>query len=305
MIAKAPDQKTSEDRFLSAGIEAERQMHFYLERAFGRADDVVVFGDLRLVDGNRVCQIDHLVMHRYGLAIVESKSVSGGVEVNEHEEWVRRFGGRVQGMPSPILQAGRQRDFLIPLLQEHRTKLRNRLLGLRQKGFLHCPVDIFVAISDHGRIKRRGVDPPELKKADQIPQAIQAIIERHRKGSSLLRGSARSNDGMWELNAEEMTRVRTFLLVRHQPRSGTSAVPVVQALAGPLKEMVNTLAQSPPPAAAARDGASASPSSKPAPPPSTALPACAHCASTDLRMVYGGGPRSTSEVWTARSGSKR
>ncbi len=33
---------------------AERQMHFYLERASGRKDDVVVFGDFRLPGGKDI-----------------------------------------------------------------------------------------------------------------------------------------------------------------------------------------------------------------------------------------------------------
>ena len=102
MIAKEPDNKSSHDRLLAAGLEAERQMHFYLNRAFGHHDEIMVFGDLRFPAEKDACQMDHLVMHRWGLIIIESKSVSGEIEVNEHEEWTRRYGGHAQGMPSPI-----------------------------------------------------------------------------------------------------------------------------------------------------------------------------------------------------------
>lgn len=60
MIAKEPDKKPSHDRLLAAGLEAERQMHFYLNRAFGHEDEVMVFADLRFPAEKDSCQIDHL-----------------------------------------------------------------------------------------------------------------------------------------------------------------------------------------------------------------------------------------------------
>jgi len=310
VIAKEPDKKSSHDRFLAAGLEAERQMHFYLNRAFGHEDEVMVFGDLRFPAEKDACQIDHLVMHRWGLVIIESKSVSGEIEVNEHEEWMRRFGGHAQGMSSPILQAGRQRDFLLTLLQQHRGQLRRKVLGVRQGGFTHCPVDLFVAISDHGRIKRRGADPPELKKADQIPHEIEAIIERHRKGSSLLRGSTFSDDGMWDMNLEEMARVRDFLLERHQPRFGTGVAGTERPPALVWSEGLGDARETnmPNPQDDGRPPAVATPrSAGPAP-----AVACRHCASTDASMLHGRGPRpyylrcaqcgkSTSLEWVCQS----
>lgn len=287
MIAKEPDKKNSQDRLLAAGLEAERQMHFYLARAFGHKDDVMVFGDLRFPSQKDTCQIDHLVMHRWGLVIIESKSISGEIEVNEHEECTRRFGAREVGMPSPILQAGRQRDFLVDLLQQSRTQLRRKVFGLRHGGFGNCPVDLFAAISDHGRINRRGVDPPELKKADQIPLEIEKIIERHRRGASLLRGSLFSNDSMWDMNLDEMAGVREFLLERHQPKTGS---PVVAAETPLMRAAVEepTLARTtdkpiPPAELASRVVAETRPAV------SNTLLACQHCASTDLRALHGRG----------------
>lgn len=279
---------SSNDRLLAAGFEAERQMHFYLSRAFGRKDDIMVFANLRFPTENDACQIDHLVMHRWGLVIVESKSVSGEIEVNEHEEWTRRSGGRVQGMPSPVLQARRQGQFLIGLLQDNREELRRKVLGLLQGGFKSCPVDIFVAISDHGRIKRHGANPPELKKADQIPHEIEEMIKRYRKGSGLLRG-AFSNDTLWEMGLEEMVRVRDFLLERHQLRSATVAAadalpPRLTADEG-LNDMQAISVSSP--SADSGQRAAASPTSA----ADHLVPICRHCASGDVCIAYGRGPK--------------
>jgi hypothetical protein len=86
MILKPPstDPSPTHPR-LRAGFEAERQMAHYLHRAFATSADLYVINDLRLVDPEQpeqdgspgVAQIDHLVLHRYGAFIVESKSVTG------------------------------------------------------------------------------------------------------------------------------------------------------------------------------------------------------------------------------------
>jgi hypothetical protein len=167
----------------------------------------------------------------------------------------------VKELPSPVLQARRQGQFLVGLLQDNREELRRKLLGLCQGGFQSCPVDLFVAISDHGRIKRHGANPPELKKADQIPSEIEETINRHKKGSSLLRG-AFSNDPLWDMTIAEMARVRDFLVERHQPRSATAT-----AAALPARPTADT--------SAADQFATI----------------CRHCGGGDVRMVCGRGPK--------------
>ncbi len=115
MIVKERDSREhlDNDKFSLAGADAEKQMAFYLRRVFATDKDVLVFNDLRYKDDtDDAAQIDHLVMHREGFIIIESKSVTSAVEINEHGEWTRFWNGNRQGMPSPIQQAKRQIDFL-------------------------------------------------------------------------------------------------------------------------------------------------------------------------------------------------
>lgn len=89
MIVKErnPAEHRATDRLSKAGAKAEEQMAFYLRRALQERDDVLVFNDLRLVDATGdAAQIDHLVMHRRGFVLVESKSVTTEIRVNEREE---------------------------------------------------------------------------------------------------------------------------------------------------------------------------------------------------------------------------
>ena len=82
MIIKQPDKVISDDKFSKAGYEAEKQMAFYLHRAFADEEHIAVLNGIRLQKGNDVCQIDHLIIHEYGMVIVESKSVTSKVKIN-------------------------------------------------------------------------------------------------------------------------------------------------------------------------------------------------------------------------------
>ncbi len=80
-------------------------MVFFLRCEFAEKTDVIVFNDIAFARSGEKAQIDHLVLHRFGFAIVESKSIAGTVEVNEHHEFVRTYDGKRSGMRSPIEQA--------------------------------------------------------------------------------------------------------------------------------------------------------------------------------------------------------
>ena len=106
-----------------AGAAAEEQMAHYLHRGFNEDQGVHVLHDVRLEDraqpeqdgSTGVCQVDHLLVHRWGLFIIESKSVTEEVRVRSDDsggdEWSRVYRGKEKGMPSPIRQAQRQSEF--------------------------------------------------------------------------------------------------------------------------------------------------------------------------------------------------
>ena len=184
-------------------------MAHYLHREFSRDSEIHVVHGLRLVDAEQpepdgkagVCQVDHLVIHRWGMFIVESKSVTEEIRVRSDgsggDEWSRVYHGKETGIPSPIQQARRQARFLRTVLNRHREELLGKqAVGLRtlskivvgsdQRGFGAAPIQIVVAISDKGNIRRiDGWDEPRkpfrvfVTKADLVPQKIREEIARH------------------------------------------------------------------------------------------------------------------------------
>jgi hypothetical protein len=110
------------------------------------------------------------------------------------------------------------------LLVDHKAELRHKkLLGLVQGGFQHCPIQVLVAISDQGIIRRPRTDIPELHKADQIVDQVESIVHRHQRAAKL----TASDDGEWGayvFHPEEIERITEFLITRHRDSATTPSV---------------------------------------------------------------------------------
>lgn len=278
MIVKPPNNEPlPSDSRHRAGAEAERQMAFYMHREFANDTALLVINDLRLVDPDQsehdgkpgVCQIDHLVLHKRGAFIVESKSVTDEVSVRDDgaggDEWTRRYRGREHGFPSPIQQARRQGEFLRAFLQRHREHLLGKLpTGLRtisklmagsdQRGFGNLPIQIIVAISDQGKIKRvnRWKEPTEpfrtfVSKADLVPAKIREEFGKHKSAGGLL-SESKGEYGLWSMRVEELPAVADFLVARHEARTpaeypaqtAATKVPVAAPTTPESKQVANS-----------------------------------------------------------------
>ena len=222
MIVKDLDPFSGIGKAQVAGRKAEEQMAFYLKRAFEGEEQVRVFNSIRLEAAGDAAQIDHLIFHRHGFILVESKSVTGKVAVNDHGEWVRVYGPKQTGMPSPILQAERQAAFLQRYLEHHTESLLEKRLGL-QTTFTAMAVDCLVAISDQGIIQRpKQLELPEVFKADQVATRIGELIKGYNRANKLFSLSF-SNMGRAFSDAE-MARITAFLRAHHRPLGAVEEV---------------------------------------------------------------------------------
>lgn len=209
MIAKELAPLTTSDRRRQAGHDAEAQLAFYLKRTFGHEPDIRVINGLRLETQDDAAQIDHLVIHPYGMIVIESKSVYGKVKVNAQEEWSRSYRGHYQGMPSAKLQADRQVLFLQRYLEAHVMQLLSKRLT-----FAGMPVDVLVAVSDDAEIQRpQNLDLGYLVKAEQVPDRVTRLMTERKPKRSFL-GLAK--DG-FAFGSGELAGVATFLCNRHAP----------------------------------------------------------------------------------------
>ena len=288
MIVKERQGRASGTPREKAGERAERQMAFYLRRAFGQTPEVLVFHDLHLHHGGEHAQLDHLIFHRAGLIIVESKSVTSAVNINAREEWARQWEGKWTGMPSPLLQARRQGEVLHKLLDANAETLRSRLaFGLLQGGFGALPVDALVAISDDGLVHYEHELPhiaAQVKKADQIPDRVRELIDHHRKLASVFHLGRESLNRGLTLPEADFAKTRDFLLAHGTESSRkelASAGGSRQPAASSTRPTAKVQPAVPQPSPSQAQGPSPKVSGEP-----SQVPQCGKCGSKCLSILY-------------------
>ncbi len=220
MLIKPKTFTPSADHRRQAGDEAEKQMAYLLDRRFEARDDVFLLHDLRIENGRHAFQIDHLVVTRYGLFLVESKSIHSTVSITRHDErrehWSRTFRGREEGIPSPVRQVQEQGRLLHEFLRENREQILGKLLGLMQKGYKNCPVDTLVGVSTSATFKLVGKTPlPEhVFKADEVAPEIELHLADRKKRDTLFNLKA---ELPWAMSRDEALATARFLLRQHTP----------------------------------------------------------------------------------------
>ena len=190
-------------------------MAFYLKRAFNDTPDIMVLNDLRIEMDGDAAQIDHLIVHRFGFLIVESKSVTTEVSINDFGEWSRTYKKQVKGMPFPINQAIRQNEFLKNYLTPKSNFLLKKKI-LFKTDLSNFKYDVLVAISDSGIIKRsKDSKISSVYKADEITNEIQKIISSYKDNNSLFKLTLDIN---YEFLDETMEKISRYLVKSHKPR---------------------------------------------------------------------------------------
>ena len=199
MIKKELDLFVAEDKYAAAGRKAEEQMAFYLKRFFAPSPDVFVLNGIRIELDGDAAQMDHLVLHRYGVIVVESKSVAGKIQIKDDGQWIRWYGKESSGMASPITQAKLQVRFMRDYLN----------LAAKPKGvFDSYAFDVQVAISDSGVILWASTGSlPEVCKADQVAERIENRVAELEK----------LPDAPAPMTVAHLSKIADFLCAAHKP----------------------------------------------------------------------------------------
>ncbi|HYE62946.1 MAG TPA: nuclease-related domain-containing protein [Phycisphaerales bacterium] len=238
MIPLPFDPSRPADANAARGHAAEQQLAHDLGRAFADAPDIHIYHGLRFPaprtsSDNDHTQIDHLIVHRHGMVIVESKATGsdyGVLHVDRHDQWTRCPGGNTRrgiNMPSPIEQAKRQAESLRLLLQNAEPPLLDKMLGMLQQGFKHFPIVTLVALANNARVEGPGAKAHEgtVMKAEKVVERVRQEVESHSRRAGVL-GALRSalanedlNDdrGIYNLSDAALARIKYHLLKVHTP----------------------------------------------------------------------------------------
>ncbi|QRK80199.1 nuclease-related domain-containing protein [Shewanella sp. LZH-2] len=225
MILKTKTLQNTQTPQTIAGQKQEQDVAFYLRRAFKDHPEVLVINDFRFTFNNETAQIDHLIIYPYGFVLIESKSIKGHVEVNQHGEWTRSHGYHWFGMASPIKQVELQQSLLKEMLKQHRSEILGKLLGIKQQTFGMRCWDHLCAVSSDAVINRETMPAAVselLVKTEFLVEKLEKIMNLKSKFFRLINVS----DTRPDFNQEELNSIAKFLIDRHiDPYQATTEIP--------------------------------------------------------------------------------
>lgn len=205
MILKELDPFYGRSQDEIAGRIAQDRMAYHLRRFFGKSSEVDVLNYLRVGSGSVVAHVDHLLLHPYGLLVVERENLSGRVQIKDDGQWIRWRDNEPSEMRSPITRAYLRALSLKAFLDKN----------VKQKGFFDgVELDILVAVPDASTIQWPSMGPMvEVCNADQVHERVNQRVAQCRRMAV--------SAGV--LNAAERRRLGEFLRSLHRPL--TKAVP--------------------------------------------------------------------------------
>jgi hypothetical protein len=169
-------RKWLRDQFwrLRPGIKGEKDAAYYLDHVFKDSPENALLHDLRLIEGDRTAQIDHLIVTRaLNFYLLETKTFGGDLHINEHGEFSVEYSGeRIFGIESPLEQSKRHELVLRKVLE--RLGIAGRMGS--EPTFIHV-----VLVHPKARIHRPPAgtfDASTVIKADQFFTWRENFIEK-------------------------------------------------------------------------------------------------------------------------------
>lgn len=211
MILKDKELQNVKAANAIAGQKQEQDIAFYLRREFKDHPQVFIINDYKFSFNDETAQIDHLIVYPYGFLLIESKSITGEVKVNELGEWSRSSKAKWSGMPSPIKQAELQQKLLKEFLHHHRADIMSKLFGIKQQSFKMRCWNILCAISSNSIIERQSIP----KNTSDIVVKSEFLIEKVNEVMNLkdsLIKKINVLDIRPDFNDEELQSITNFLI---------------------------------------------------------------------------------------------
>lgn len=151
-----------------------------LKSAFQANDDVIVINDAPVQVEERIVNVDHLVLHPYGIVLVNSRSLFGRIEVNYRKQWNRVSKNRETPMENPIelfkYVTRDLRDHLIKNTQDILSKTNNN-----QRTFDGVPIEAWFVKAPKTSIHDNGINQSNIIISEQLTQNINRSFSAFKK----------------------------------------------------------------------------------------------------------------------------
>ena len=152
---------------LKSGIEAEKENAYYLNFEFEKSENIILLHDVRLEHDGRTAQFDHLLISRFGIELLESKSSKGTMTINEDGSLNLKNGKYTNTYPNPLEQSKR-----------HGVVLRDYI---DSKNILSKRIDIFGGIEIISRVL---INPKTTLTNKKLPDGFEradSFVSKRRK----------------------------------------------------------------------------------------------------------------------------
>lgn len=188
-VKRVPMVERLRDDFatISAWFSAQEQMAGRLHAAFEQRRDLMVLNDVAFELGGNVLQLDHLVLGSTGGVVIDSRSISGTVQVDANGQWSRLRGERFYPVVCPVKHIEKLQESVVSVLsaclqkalpppEEHQE---------RQNLFDHFPVDGYAAVAPDTDLQNYQVKSlgPLVRTQDEVVRAIDRRFEPAERSS--------------------------------------------------------------------------------------------------------------------------
>ncbi len=103
---------------LENGYKSEKEHAYYLDFEFKDSKNIIVLHDIRLEHNGRTAQIDHILISRMEITVLESKSFTGDLTIKDDGALEVRYGKNKDTFPNPIEQNNRHKQVLESLIND-------------------------------------------------------------------------------------------------------------------------------------------------------------------------------------------
>lgn len=251
------------------GIKGEKDAAYYINADYRDDPDCAVLHDLRIVEEGEVAQIDHLLIRRASMILLETKNFTGNVRINAQGEFSVLYpSGKRMGIASPLEQSRRHEKILRKLLDR---------LGIKARLGASIPMQHLVLFHPQTILQRpdsKAFDTSRVIKADQLRAWLDHFVNEQIDILDFFKLTAtnlRSADTVREW-AEKIKR-------QHRPENPLELPPFMAPLRGPTSSPAAPVSPVSPvsPITPAQTPSPSAPQARPASPAPAPAPVCATC----------------------------
>lgn len=219
MIAKDIDPFSSQHDYEQAAQRALELIAAQLKQGFKDSPKSLsqmnprIFHNVRFEFETTIAQLDHLIIHQYGIIVIENRGEPADLSVNTLGEWTQVFKGKELRISSPVTQGERKLSFLKNFLEAHAAVLR---LNPQERSFDRIATALIVSISDEGEFTTSpNTSMPRVRRSADVFNHLNALMSEQRQACIGPFGRHKNKEQV--LSEEELFRITSFLRSQHVP----------------------------------------------------------------------------------------